>query len=423
MTSKQKEILLRKRYRAENRFKFFGIFSIFLAIFFLAILLFNIFTSGLSAFYKTKIILKINFDEKKLGININTSEEEIKASNFNEILQEALLNLDLLAPELKKIELIDIVSVDATYELKRFYLKHKDQLNKMAEVSLTLSDDLDQLHKGNFPRDIPEDRRRFSDFQLKIFDEQNAQNKIITEFNFSFFTNADSRDPEIAGIGASLMGSLLTLLVCLILSFPIGILAAIYLEEFAPKNKITEVIEINVNNLAAVPSIVFGLLGLGIFLNYFYLPRSTPLVGGLVLALMTLPRIIIPCRAALKAVPPSIREGALALGASKVQTVMHNVVPLAMPGTLSGTIIGLSQALGETAPLILIGMVAFINVVPFYPIDPSAVLPVQVYLWSESAERGFVEKTSATIIILIFFLAFMNSFAIYLRNKFERKWS
>ena len=241
MTSKQKEILLRKRYRAENRFKFFGIFSIFLAIFFLAILLFNIFTSGLSAFYKTKIILKINFDEKKLGININTSEEEIKASNFNEILQEALLNLDLLAPELKKIELIDIVSVDATYELKRFYLKHKDQLNKMAEVSLTLSDDLDQLHKGNFPRDIPEDRRRFSDFQLKIFDEQNAQNKIITEFNFSFFTNADSRDPEIAGIGASLMGSLLTLLVCLILSFPIGILAAIYLEEFAPKNKIPKI--------------------------------------------------------------------------------------------------------------------------------------------------------------------------------------
>jgi phosphate transport system permease protein len=247
--------------------------------------------------------------------------------------------------------------------------------------------------------------------------------KIISEFNWPFLFNADSREPEIAGVGASLMGSFFTLIVCLLLSFPLGILAAIYLEEFAPKNKITEIIEVNVNNLAAVPSIVFGLLGLGVFLNYFYLPRSTPLVGGLVLALMTLPRIIIPCRAALKAVPPSIREGALALGASKVQTVMHNVVPLAMPGTLSGTIIGLSQALGETAPLLLIGMVAFINVVPSTPFDPSAVLPVQVYLWSESAERGFVEKTSATIIILIFFLAFMNSFAIYLRNKFEKRWS
>ncbi len=423
MNSKQKEILMRKRYSAEKRFKFFGIFSISLAILFLCILLFNIFTSGLSAFFKTKLILKINFDEKKLGINMNTPDETIKASNFNEILQDALLNLDLLAPDLKKIELIDIVSIDATYELKRFYLQNKDQLNKIVEVSLTLSDDLDQLYKGNFPRDIPEDRRRFSDFQLKVFDEQNSQNKIITEFNFSFFKNADSREPELAGIGASLIGSLLTILVCLILSFPIGFLAAIYLEEFAPKNKITEIIEINVNNLAAVPSIVFGLLGLGVFLNYFYLPRSTPLVGGMVLALMTLPRIIIPCRAALKAVSPSIREGALALGASKVQAVMHNVVPLALPGTLSGTIIGLSQALGETAPLILIGMVAFINVVPTYPIDPSAVLPVQVYLWSEFAERGFVEKTSATIIILIFFLVLMNSFAIYLRNKFEKKWS
>ena len=327
------------------------------------------------------------------------------------------------APELKQAELIDLVSIDATIELKKFYLKNKDVLNKTAEVALTLSDDIDQVHKGNFPRDIPEDRRRFSDFQLKIYDEQNAKNKIISEFNWPFIFNADSREPEIAGVGASLSGSFFTLIVCLILSFPLGILAAIYLEEFAPKNKITEIIEVNVNNLAAVPSIVFGLLGLGIFLNYFYLPRSTPLVGGLVLALMTLPRIIIPCRAALKAVPPSIREGALALGASKVQTVMHNVVPLAMPGTLSGTIIGLSQALGETAPLLLIGMVAFINVVPSSPFDPSAVLPVQVYLWSESAERGFVEKTSATIIILIFFLAFMNSFAIYLRNKFEKKWS
>lgn len=423
MNNIQKEVFLKKRYSAEKRFKLYGVLSIFLAISFLFILIFNIFNKGSSAFLKTEILLKVNFDQKKLGLNNNSSEKEIKEASFDEVLKDALLALAPLASELKQAELIDIVSIDAELELKNFFLNNKDVLNKNYEVSLTLSDDLDQVYKGNFPRDIPEDRRRFSDFQLEIYDQLISKGKIISKINWSFFTNADSREPELAGVGSSLVGSFFTLFVCLILSFPLGILAAIYLEEFAPKNKITEIIEVNVNNLAAVPSIVFGLLGLGVFLNYFYLPRSTPLVGGMVLALMTLPRIIIPCRAALKAVPPSIREGALALGASKVQTVMHNVVPLAMPGTLSGTIIGLSQALGETAPLILIGMVAFINVVPSTPLDPSAVLPVQVYLWSESAERGFVEKTSATIIILIFFLIIMNSFAIYLRNKFEKKWS
>ena len=219
-----------------------------------------------------------------------------------------------------------------------------------------------------------------------------------------------------------MLGSFFSIIVCLIISFPIALFAAVYLEEFAPKNAFTDFIEININNLAAVPSIVFGLLGLGILLNVFELPRSTSLVGGITLALMTLPRIIIPCRASLKAVPPSIREGALAVGASKVQSVMHHVVPLAMPGTLSGTIIGLAQALGETAPLLLIGMVAFVVQVPGSPMDPSASLPVQVYLWSESAERGFVEKTSATIMMLLGFLIAMNSIAVYARQKFEKKW-
>ena len=363
MNNIQKEVFLKKRYSAEKRFKLYGVLSIFLAISFLFILIFNIFNKGSSAFLKTEILLKVNFDQKKLRLNNNSSEKEIKEASFDEVLKDALLALAPLASELKQAELIDIVSIDAELELKNFFLNNKDVLNKNYEVSLTLSDDLDQVYKGNFPRDIPEDRRRFSDFQLEIYDQLISKGKIISKINWSFFTNADSREPELAGVGSSLVGSFFTLFVCLILSFPLGILAAIYLEEFAPKNKITEIIEVNVNNLAAVPSIVFGLLGLGVFLNYFYLPRSTPLVGGMVLALMTLPRIIIPCRAALKAVPPSIREGALALGASKVQTVMHNVVPLAMPGTLSGTIIGLSQALGETAPLILIGMVAFINVV------------------------------------------------------------
>ena len=423
MNSKEKEILLKKRYSAEKRFRFFGISSIILALSFLCILLVNIFTNGLSAFSRTEILLKINFNEKKIGINSSSTDKEIRQANFDEILQEALLSLAPNAPELKQAELIDLVSIEATSEIKKFFLKNKSVLNKTAEVALTLSDDLDQVHKGNFPRNIPEDRRRFSDFQLKIYDEQNAKNKIISEFNWPFIFNADSREPEIAGVGASLMGSFFTLIVCLLLSFPLGILAAIYLEEFAPKNKITEIIEVNVNNLAAVPSIVFGLLGLGIFLNYFYLPRSTPLVGGLVLALMTLPRIIIPCRAALKAVPPSIREGALAVGASKFQSVFHHVVPLALPGTLSGTIIGLAQALGETAPLILIGMVAFVVDIPSTPIDPSSSLPVQVYLWSESAERGFVEKTSATIMMLLSFLIVMNFLAVYLRQKFEKRWN
>ena len=232
----------------------------------------------------------------------------------------------------------------------------------------------------------------------------------------------DSREPELAGVGGSIVGSLFTILVVLILSFPIGIFAAIYLEEFASKNRVTDFIEININNLAAVPSIVFGLLGLGIILNTFGLPRSTPLVGGIVLSLMTLPTIIIATRASLRAVPPSIREGALAVGATKMQAVMHHVVPVAMPGALTGTIIGLAQALGETAPLLLIGMVAFVVDVPQTPLDASASLPVQVYLWSESAERGYVEKTSATIMMLLGFLILMNLAAVLIRRKFETKW-
>ena len=249
------------------------------------------------------------------------------------------------------------------------------------------------------------------------------RDRISKNFNNYFFNNGDSRDPELAGIGGALVGSFYSILICLLLSFPVAVLASIYLEEFAPKNKITDFIEININNLAAVPSIVYGLLALQILLATIQLPRSTPLVAGITLALMTLPRIIIPCRASLKAVPPSIREGALAVGASKFQSVFHHVVPLALPGTLSGTIIGLAQALGETAPLILIGMVAFVVDIPSSPIDPSSSLPVQVYLWSESAERGFVEKTSATIMMLLSFLIVMNFIAVYLRQKFEKRWN
>ena len=241
-------------------------------------------------------------------------------------------------------------------------------------------------------------------------------------FNATFFSTGDSREPEQAGILGAAVGSLFTLIVTLLLSFPIGVLAAVYLEEFAPKNRWTDLVEVNINNLAAVPSIIFGLLGLAVFLNFFGLPRSAPLVGGMVLALMTLPTIIIAARAALKAVPPSIREAALGIGASKLQVMTHHVLPLAMPGILTGTIIGMAQALGETAPLLMIGMVAFIVDIPGGFTDPATVLPVQIYIWADSPERAFVAKTSAAIMVLLGFLICMNALAIWLRKRFERRW-
>ena len=418
-----KDQLLKKRYRAEKRFKFYGFVSITLAILFVIFLVNVIFSKGSTAFQRTTIAVEVNFNTEELELSSNASIEEIQDADFYDLSINSLLKLYKTEGAKQEKELLRVFSPDHDIEIKNFLIKNLDNLNKNVIVNLTTSDDIDQLHKGNYPRHLPEERRRISDFQLLIYDQLVKENKVNKVFNTFFFTNGDSRNPEIAGIGGSLFGSFFTIIITLILSFPIAIFASIYLEEFAPKNRITDFIEININNLAAVPSIVFGLLGLGILLGTFDLPRSTPLVAGITLSLMTLPRIIIPCRASLKAVPPSIREGALAVGASKVQSVMHHVVPLSIPGTLSGTIIGLAQALGETAPLILIGMVAFVVDIPATPIDPSASLPVQVYLWSEQAERGFVEKTSATIMVLLSFLIVMNFIAVYLRQKFEKKWS
>ena len=418
-----KDQLLKKRYGAEKRFKFYGLVSITLAILFVIFLVNVIFSKGSTAFQRTTIAVEVNFNTEELELSSNASIEEIQDADFYDLSINSLLKLYKTEGAKQEKELLRIFSPDHDIEIKNFLIKNLDNLNKNVIVNLTTSDDIDQLHKGNYPRHLPEERRRISDFQLLIYDQLVKENKVNKVFNTFFFTNGDSRNPEVAGIGGSLFGSFFTIIITLILSFPIAIFASIYLEEFAPKNRITDFIEININNLAAVPSIVFGLLGLGILLGTFDLPRSTPLVAGITLSLMTLPRIIIPCRASLKAVPPSIREGALAVGASKVQSVMHHVVPLSIPGTLSGTIIGLAQALGETAPLILIGMVAFVVDIPATPIDPSASLPVQVYLWSEQAERGFVEKTSATIMVLLSFLIVMNFIAVYLRQKFEKKWS
>jgi phosphate transport system permease protein len=275
--------------------------------------------------------------------------------------------------------------------------------------------------KGQVSRDLPEADRRVKDVQMAWLDQLRAQGRTESRFNTTFFTAGDSREPEMAGIKAALYGSFFTLLVTFLLSFPVGVFAAVYLEEFAPRNRITDLIEININNLAAVPSIVFGLLGLAVFINFFELPRSAPLVGGIVLSLMTLPTIIITSRAAIQSVSPSIREAALGVGASRLQTVFHHVLPVAMPGVLTGSIIGMAQALGETAPLLMIGMVAFIMEVPGGVTDPATVLPVQVYLWADSPERGFTEKTSAAIMVLMGFLIVMNALAIYLRKRFELK--
>tara|TARA_B100001939_G_scaffold20119_1_gene16537 strand:+ start:1537 stop:2805 length:1269 start_codon:yes stop_codon:yes gene_type:complete len=421
--NKYKEELLNKRYKAEKRFQFYGQSAIFVALLFLTIFIFKIFSTGFTAFQKTWLIVPVNFDAELMLLDENPTKQDIEDADYYEIALQSMWNLDPNANEDQQNQLKRMVSYFFEREIKQELLKDPNLLGKTKEVYLTASDDLDQVFKGNYPRDLPEDQRRVSDYQLKIFDEMVVNEKVESKFNISFFTNADSREAELAGIASSFMGSIFSILVCLAIAFPVAVLAAIYLEEFAPKNRITDFIEVNINNLAAVPSIVFGLLGLGVLLAIFHLPRSTPLVGGITLSLMTLPTIIIAARASLKAVPPSIREAALAMGASKMQTTLHHTVPLSMPGTLSGTIIGLAQALGETAPLILIGMVAFVNTIPGSPMDPAASLPVQIYIWAESAERGFVEKVSACIMVLLGFLILMNLAAQIIRHKFEKKWS
>jgi|TARA_B110000014_G_scaffold254174_1_gene234438 phosphate transport system permease protein len=422
MTRVNNDNRLAKRLNAEKRFQFYCISAIAFSLIFVAILFINIFSSGYSAFYKT--VIEVDFDVTQIEEDIaSLTDLEIRKLDIFRLSKKTIYSLypDLDDRKSKKM-LIKIFSIEYEDEIKSHLIKNKNTLSNIETVFLTASDDVDQVKKGNYPRELSEDRRRIKDIQLSFYDDLEERGKVKYIFNIPFLTRGDSREPELAGVGGSLLGSFFTIITVLILSFPIGILSAIYLQEFAKSNRITDFIEININNLAAVPSIVFGLLGLGIILNVFEFPRSTPLVGGMVLALLTLPRIIIPTRAALRAVPPSIREGALAVGATKMQTVMHHVVPLAMPGALTGTIIGLAQALGETAPLLLIGMVAFVVDVPTSPLDASASLPVQVYLWAESAERGYVEKTSATIMLLLLFLILMNLTAVIIRRKFETKW-
>jgi phosphate transport system permease protein len=342
-------------------------------------------------------------------------------ANYRQVVRQPLR---ALFPSVKKRrekrKLYRLLSVGAAYQIKQQVLADPSLIGQTRRVALLADDDVDMIVKGHIPPSTIEER--FGAGYLAWLQQLEAQGRITTLWNGGFFTQGDSREPELAGIGGAMMGSFYTLLVTLLLSCPIGVAAAIYLEEFAPKNRFTDLIEVNINNLAAVPSIVFGLLGLAIFINLFGMPRSAPFVGGLVLTLMTLPTVIIASRASLKAVPPSIRQAALGIGASKMQTVFHHVLPLAMPGILTGTIIGMAQALGETAPLLMIGMVAFIADVPNSPLDPSSALPVQVYLWADSPERAFVERTSAAIMVLLAFLISMNGLAVLLRRRFERRW-
>jgi phosphate transport system permease protein len=384
---------------------------------FLVFLFVSISANGYTAFQQTFVQLDIHLDPEILDAG------SLADANYQGLVKQSLADM---FPEVttrrEKRQLYGMVSNGAAYQLQDYVRKNQNQIGSVIQIWVPADDDVDMVVKGHIRRDVPEAERRVKDNQLSWIDEFQEQGRLEKRFNTTFFSAGDSREPELAGIKGAVSGSFYTLIVTLLLSFPIGVAAAVYLEEFAPKNRWTDIIEVNINNLAAVPSIVYGLLGLAVFLNFFGLPRSVPLVGGLVLTLMTLPTIIIASRAALKSVPPSIREAALGVGASRTQMVMHHVLPLALPGMLTGTIIGMAQALGETAPLLMIGMVAFIVDIPGGFTDPSTVLPVQIFLWADSPERAFLEKTSAAIMVLLAFLVTMNALAVFLRKKFERRW-
>jgi phosphate transport system permease protein len=395
----------------------YGLVAIILSLAFLTILFTDIIRKGYTAFWQTYVDINVFLDPTML------QEESLASADYQGLVKQSMRNM---FPEVSgrqnKRALYSLISSGAAFQLQKKVLEDPNLIGQTLSVSVPADDDVDMLMKGRIDRELPEDERRIKDNQIEWIDRLNEEGRISKKFNTTFFTAGDSREPELSGIKGAALGSFFTLIVTLLLSFPIGVAAAVYLEEFAPKNRWTDLIEVNINNLAAVPSIVFGLLGLAVFLNFFGLPRSAPLVGGLVLTLMTLPTIIIASRASLKSVPPSIREAALGVGASKMQMVWHHVLPLAMPGMLTGTIIGMAQALGETAPLLMIGMVAFIVDVPAGFTDPATVLPVQIFLWYDLPEAAYVERTSAAIMVLLGFLITMNAAAIIMRKKFERRW-
>ncbi len=423
LTTREKvEKSLARRRAAETRFRLYGMASVFFGMLCLVVLFTDIASKGASVFQQTSLNTAILLDSDYLGLSKDSSADDIRFANFEGLIKRHFAK-DLKPKGRKtKRELFKLISPGAAWQLQELLLANPALIDTTINVELLMDDDVDQWFKHD--QDLAEDEmnNRLSKQQLSWINNWAESGRLDTHFNTLFFTNGDSREPELAGIHGAIKGTLLTLMVTLLLSFPIGVAAAIYLEEFAPRNRMTEIVEININNLAAVPSIIFGLLGMAIFINIFGVARSTPLLGGLVLTLMTLPTIIISARAAIKAVPPSIREAAYGLGASKNQVVFHHVLPLAMPGMLTGTILGMAQALGETAPLLMIGMVAFVVDVPGFINDPSTVLPVQIFLWSDSPERAFLERTSGAILVLLSFLVLMNTTAVILRRRLERRW-
>jgi len=411
---------LQKRHRAEARFRAYGVLSLMAAATVLFFLIFSIVSSGYTAFFRITVLLVIELDAEQSAVAPPYSRDVLMQGRYRPLVKSALYaQFPGVTDRRERRDLSRLLSPGAELAVRDYLIAHPDSFGKTIALEVPLASDFDQLFKQHLPRSG--DNIRFSEDQLQWYDQLRKEGLIRYRFNMQFLLGGDSRYPELAGIRGAVVGSFYALLVCFLLSFPLGIAAATYLEEFAPKTRLTRIIEANINNLAAVPSVIFGLLGLAIFLNVFGLPRSTPLVGGIVLSLMTLPTIIIATRASIRSVSPGIRQAGLAMGASPVQVVFHHVLPVAMPGTLTGTIIGLAQALGETAPLLMIGMVAFIANVPTTPLDASAALPVQIFLWAESAERGFVEKTSAAIMVIMMFLIMMNLLAVIIRTRTQSK--
>ncbi len=414
------EASLARRYRKERVFRLYGLLATTVGVVFLLIFFATLIGKGSSAFVQTHIRLDVEFDA---DIMAPLGTPDIESADFDAIVRNALFaQFPEAGGRAARRELQRLVSIGAAYQLRTAIEANPDLLGSKQSIVVPAAANVDMVVKGNIDRSLPEVQRSVSDRQLAWIDQLEAQGRLVRKFNTALFSNGDSREPELAGIRGALMGSIYMLVVTILLSFPIGAAAAVYLEEFAPRNRWSDLIEVNINNLAAVPSIVFGLLALAVFINWMALPRSAPLVGGLALSLLTLPVIIIASRAAIKSVPPSIREAALGVGASKMQVVFHHVLPLAMPGMLTGAIIGMSRALGESAPLLMIGMVAFIVDVPASFTDPATALPVQIYLWADSPERAFAERTSAAIIVLLGFLLLMNLTAVVLRKRVEKQW-
>jgi phosphate transport system permease protein len=409
-----------ERHRGEERFRRLGLAAIAVSMSFLAFFLISIIGTGYGAFIQTAIKIDVDLTLPEIGLEEGFTSEDLAKVRYRSVVRagmRALVPEDLGRRESRT--LYGLMGAGAEFELRDKVLAQPDVVGSVASFWLTSSDDVDLYNKAG-STEASEQQTRLTAKQIEWYSELKASDRIKTRFNWTFLTGADSRDPEVAGVWGAIVGSFFALGVCLLLSCFVGVLAAIYLEEFAARNRWTQFLEVNINNLAAVPSITFGLLGLAIFLGFFGLPRSASLVGGMVLALMTLPTVIISSRVALQAVAPSIREAAFGIGASRVQTVFHHVVPLAMPGILTGIIIGMARALGETAPLLMIGMVAFIADAPTGLTQPASALPVQVYLWADSPERAFAEKTAGAILVLLVFLLLMNLMAVILRRKFEK---